>query len=159
MLFYATVYIFMNYLVFTCLQYFDARGIKSIPEYAGMGKQVFVPSLLLLIGLISLTGLPPTSGFTAKLFIFSSLWESYEYSGKATLLWLLIFGLLNTVISLFFYLKIPYFAFLKNGETAEKHNFLTVQNLLSLILVLLIVLLFFIPGLLMGWINKVNFVF
>ena len=159
MLFYATVYILMNYLVFTCLQYFDSRGIKSISEYAGIGKQVFVPSLLLLVGLIALTGLPPTSGFTAKLFIFSSLWESYEYSGKSILLWLLVFGLLNTVISLFFYLKIPYFAFLKNGETAEKHNFLTVQNLLSIILVLVIVLLFFIPGLLMGWINKVNFVF
>jgi NADH-quinone oxidoreductase subunit N len=159
MLFYATVYMAMNYLVFTCLQYFEARGIRSIPDFAGIGREAVFPSLLLLVGLVALTGLPPTSGFTAKLFIFSSLWESYEFSGKPILLWLLVFGLLNTVISLFFYLKIPYHAFLKNGETVEKHNFLTAQNLLSLFLVLLIVILFFIPGLLMGWINKVNFVF
>jgi NADH-quinone oxidoreductase subunit N len=67
--------------------------------------------------------------------------------------------LVNTVISLFFYLKIPYYAFLKEGHAAETQNFITPLNLLGLILVLLILVLFFIPGLLMGWINKVNFVF
>ncbi len=44
------------------------------------------------------------------------------------------------------------------GETSIKTNNLTFENLLGLILVLSILILFFSPGLLMGWINKINFV-
>jgi NADH-quinone oxidoreductase subunit N len=158
MLFYATVYMLMNFLVFLYLDYFENRGITDIPAFRGTGKTYTVACIFLLIGLISLTGLPPTSGFTAKLFIFTALWQSYELTGKSILLWLLIFGLLNTVVSLFYYLRIPYFAFLKSGEPAENENFIRFENLLGLILVLLILILFFYPGLLMGWINKINFV-
>jgi NADH-quinone oxidoreductase subunit N len=163
----------MNFLVFVYLQYFQNRGIDNIPEYAGIGKRVFWPTVFLLTGLIALTGLPPTAGFSAKLFIFSALWESYQFSGKSILLWLLVFGLVNTVVSLFYYLKIPYYAFIKerpeteNPKSSDFQGFgishvekiLTLENLLGLILVLLVLVFFFIPGLLMGWINKVNFVF
>jgi NADH-quinone oxidoreductase subunit N len=158
MLFYASVYLLMNFAVFIFLDFFEQNGIVCIDDFAGTGKKFLWPSVFLLIGFIALTGLPPTAGFTAKLFIFTSLWQSYELSGKSLLLWLLIFGLLNTVISLFYYLRIPYFAFLKSGEPAEKPNIITFENLLAFLLVLLILLLFFIPGLLMGWINKINFV-
>jgi NADH-quinone oxidoreductase subunit N len=112
----------------------------------------------MLVGLIALTGLPPTAGFTAKLFIFTSLWEAYHITTKPILLWLLIFGLLNTVVSLFYYLRIPYFAFIKGKESVRKSNILTFENLLGLVLVVVVLLLFFSPGLLMGWINKINFV-
>jgi NADH-quinone oxidoreductase subunit N len=173
LLFYAWVYVIMNFLVFIYLQYFENRGIENIPDYAGIGKRVFWPTIFILTGLISLTGLPPTAGFSAKLFIFSSLWESYQLSGKSILLWLLVFGLINTVVSLFYYLKIPYYAFIKErpgAENTESSHFqgfgithlekiLTPENLLGLILVLLVLVFFFMPGLLMGWINKVNFVF
>jgi NADH-quinone oxidoreductase subunit N len=158
MLFYATVYMLMNFLVFLYLDFFENRGIMDIPAFQGTGKTYTVASIFLLIGLISLTGLPPTSGFTGKLFIFTALWQSYELTGKSIVLWLLIFGLLNTVVSLFYYLRIPYFAFLKSGEPTENENFIRFENLLGLILVLLILILFFYPALLMGWINKINFV-
>jgi NADH-quinone oxidoreductase subunit N len=158
MLFYATVYLLMNFLVFLYLDFFENRGISVISAFQGSGRAYPVANIFLLIGLVALTGLPPTSGFTAKLFIFTALWQSYELSGKSILLWLLIFGLLNTVVSLFYYLRIPYFAFLKSGETAEKENLIRFENLFGLILVLLILILFFYPALLMGWINKINFV-
>ncbi|WP_331962537.1 NADH-quinone oxidoreductase subunit N [Ohtaekwangia sp.] len=158
MLFYATVYMVMNFIVFLYLQYFEKHGIISIADYQGIGKKIVWPSVFLLVGLIALTGLPPTAGFTAKLFIFTSLWESYQLSGKNILLWLLIFGLLNTVVSLFYYLRIPYYAFVKSSESSVKTNILTFENLLGLILVLLVLLFFFSPGLLMGWINKITFV-
>jgi NADH-quinone oxidoreductase subunit N len=158
MLFYAGVYLLANFLTFILLQYFESNNIHTIAEYSGVGKIMVWPSVLILVGLITLTGLPPTSGFTAKLFIFSSLWDAYAQTGKSILLWLLIFGLLNTVVSLFYYLRIPYYAFLKSREAhfeVKKH---TSQNLLALILVMGILILFFLPGLLMGWINKINFV-
>ncbi|MBL7857201.1 MAG: NADH-quinone oxidoreductase subunit N [Cyclobacteriaceae bacterium] len=158
MLFYATVYLIMNFLVFISLQYFESKGIKSIEEFSGTGVQFIWSSVFLLIGMVALTGLPPTGGFTGKLFVFSSLWEAYQLSEKPVLLWLLVFGLLNTVVSLFYYLRIPYYAFIKSGDSQERQNFLTPENLLSLVLVILILALFFLPGMLMGWINKITFV-
>ncbi|HET6541821.1 MAG TPA: NADH-quinone oxidoreductase subunit N [Chryseolinea sp.] len=158
MLFYATVYLLTNFLVFIYLQYFDTMGFESMESFAGVGKTFVWPCVCLLTGLIALTGLPPTAGFTAKFFIFSSVWESYQLSGKAILLWLLVFGLLNTVVSLFYYLKIPFYAFIKNGKPPKKGNNLTFENFFGTGLVLLILLLFFKPDLLMRWINKINFV-
>jgi NADH-quinone oxidoreductase subunit N len=170
MLFYATIYMLMNFLVFFYLDFFERRTITTIPGFAGLGKTMAWQLIFLLTGFISLAGLPPTAGFTAKLFIFSALWQSYELTGKSILLWLMIFGLLNTVVALFYYLRIPYFAFLKSGETAGKSSLSTadsnpspsvnsigLQDLLGIALVLLILILFFMPGLLMGWINKINF--
>jgi NADH-quinone oxidoreductase subunit N len=158
MLFYATVYVIMNFLVFIYLQRFENMGLATIASYQGLGRQHVWPMVFLLVGMVALTGLPPTAGFTGKLFIFSALWEAYALSGKPVLLWLLVIGLLNTVVSLFYYLRIPYFAFIKSGESPTSTNNLTFENLFGLLLVLLLLVLFFSPGLLMGWINKITFV-
>jgi NADH-quinone oxidoreductase subunit N len=158
MLFYASIYVFVNFLVFFYLQYFESMGMETMESFAGSGKKLVVPGVFLLIGFIALTGLPPTAGFTAKLFIFSSVWESYQSSGKSILLWLLIFGLLNTVISLFYYFRIPYYSFIKTASFDLKTNNPSFENFLGAGLVLIILLLFFNPDLLMRWINKINFV-
>jgi NADH-quinone oxidoreductase subunit N len=157
MMFYAAVYLVMNFSVFTFLAHFEERGISSMPSFAGIGKKEIFASVGITIALVALTGLPPTAGFTAKLLIFSGLWESYIEHDKSLLLWLLIIGLFNTVISLFFYMRIPYYAFIKAGTSnlIEKRGGL--PNFLGLILVVVIVVLFFIPGMLMGLINRINF--
>jgi NADH-quinone oxidoreductase subunit N len=156
--FYAAIYLLMNFATIACLQFFERSGFKTISEFQGTGRQLVIPSLALLVGMIALTGLPPTAGFTAKLFVFSSLWQAYEVTNKPILLLLMIFGLVNTVISLFYYLRIPYFAYMKSGQPTEQQNIVTFENLLAIILVVFILVLFFLPGLLMGWINKINFV-
>lgn len=158
MLFYGTVYLLMNFAVFIYLSYFEKQGIYSMQSFSGQGKHFIWASVGLTGALVALTGLPPTSGFTAKLFIFSGLWEAYEATRKPLLLWLLIFGLLNTVISLFYYLRIPYFAFIKAGTALHAEKKAPLENLLGFILVVLIVVIFFIPGLLMSLINRINFV-
>lgn len=158
MLFYASIYLLSNFLVFIYLQSFERLNITSVEAFAGMGTRLVWPCVFLLVGFIGLTGLPPTAGFTAKLFIFSSVWESYQLSGKTILIWLLIFGLLNTVVSLFYYLKIPFYAFAKKSESNSKLNIQTFENFFGLFLVLIILLLFFNPNVLMRWINKINFV-
>jgi NADH-quinone oxidoreductase subunit N len=158
MLFYASVYTLVNFLVFNYLQHFESLGFDTLESFSGAGKAQPWPAIFILIGFIALTGLPPTAGFTAKFFVFSSIWESYQLTGKTILLWLLIFGLLNTVVSLFYYMRIPYYAFVKDGGHTAKTNILTIENFFGLVLVLIILLLFFNPGLLMGWINKINFV-
>ncbi len=122
MLFYASVYMVMNYLVFLYVQYFEDLGFNTIPSFAGAGRTIVWPSLFVLVGFVALTGLPPTAGFTAKLLFSSSLWEAYQVSNKAILLVLLVFGLLNTVVALFYYLRIPYYAFIKNGRNEHKNK-------------------------------------
>ncbi len=161
LLFYATVFLLANFLTFLYLQQFEVEhNVASVQGFAGLGPKAVLPSIFLLTGLISLTGLPPTAGFTSKLLVFTSLWEAYDQSGKVILLVLFVFGLINTVVALFFYLKVPYYSFFKTSETtgpALKKNPL-MENLLGLILVMALLLLFFQPGLLMGWINRINFV-
>jgi NADH-quinone oxidoreductase subunit N len=144
--------------VLILLQAFETNGIDSIPSFRGVGKTFLFPSVVLLIGLISLTGIPPTGGFTSKLFVFASLWSSYEQTGKEILLWLLIFGLLNTVISLFYYLKIPYYTFLKTAVSQPQGQNTPLENFLAFILVVGVVFLFIRPDLLMGWLITINFV-
>ena len=158
MLFYGAVYLLMNYCVFVYLMYFEGNGLTSMATYSGLGKRFVWAGAGLTIALVALTGLPPTAGFTAKLLIFSSLWEAFLATDKSLLVWLLIFGLLNTVISLFFYLRIPYYLFLRAGATFADEKKGGFENLLGFILVVFIVVIFFMPGLLMGLINRINFV-
>jgi NADH-quinone oxidoreductase subunit N len=158
-MFYSTVYLILTYLLFIYLQYFENRAFTTIASYEGTGKRFLWPSIFMLVAFIGLTGLPPTAGFTGKLFLFSALWETYAATGRQLLLWLLVFGLLNTVVALFYYLRIPYYAFIRSRELDTSANNLTFENLLGLFLVLLVLLLFFSPQLLMGWINKSNFAF
>jgi NADH-quinone oxidoreductase subunit N len=161
LVFYSAVFLIMNFSVFILLQHFgDDHDATLLSGFSGLGKRQVFSSVLLLIAFISLTGLPPTGGFTAKLFIFSSIWEAYEQTGKNAILWLLIAGLLNTVIALFFYLKIPYYLFIKDNrlQNTTKSKFSIFPNLLAFILVVVLLLLFFYPALLMGWTNRINFV-
>ena len=158
MLFYAGIYVISNMAVFICLQIFEQYGVSSIPSFNGWGKSQVLTSIVLLIGFISLTGIPPTAGFTAKLFVFTSLWSAYEQTGSNVLVWLLVLGLLNTVVSIFFYLKIPYYAFIKTGNSVPTAKKKGVENYLALFLVLVLLFLFIRPDLLMGWLNRINFV-
>lgn len=157
MMFYASVYFVANYLVFGYLQYFESRGIMTIRDFAGSGRTDAMAHTFLLAGLISLTGIPPTAGFTAKLLVFTGLYDAYRTTEDAFLLWVLVPGLLNTVIALFYYLRIPYYAFLRAGDGAAV-KYRTWPNFFGLILVLTLLGLFFRPDVLMGWINKITFV-
>lgn len=158
-LFYATIFLLSNFLTFYVLRSFEkGMSLFEAKSFAGLGRVHLMLSVCLLIGFISLTGLPPVAGFTAKLLVFSSLGAAWQESGSILLAILFIAGLLNTVISLFFYLKIPYYLFLKEptGYSSVKTSFRS--NLLNLFLVILLFYLFLRPGELMGWINRINFV-
>jgi NADH-quinone oxidoreductase subunit N len=159
-MFYSCVLLVMNFLTFHVLVVGEeSLGNNQMQTFAGWGRVGVVPSVGIVVGLISLTGLPPTGGFMAKLFVFSSLWGRFSMSGDQVFLWLFAIGLLATVASLFYYLKIPYYLFLKQPTktfTDQKISFRA--NLLTILLVIVLLYLFFQPALLMGWVNKVNFV-
>lgn len=162
-LFYAAVFLVMNFAAFVFIDSLErSTGTTRMDKLVGMGKVMPLPSVLVSLALFSLTGLPPMAGFMAKLFLFSSIWEKYGASGNIVYFILLVAALAGTVISLFFYLRIPYYLFVNrpgsSEEPAKGIKISLFQNLLSLILVTTLLLLFLVPGLLMGWLNKVNFV-
>jgi len=115
--FYLAVYAFMNFAAFGFLHLFEqAAGSDELEKMQGYAAKEPLLALLVLVLMVSLVGLPITAGFTAKLLVFSALWQSYQLSGETLLLWLLAIGLLNTAISLFYYLKIPYTMYFKEGS-------------------------------------------
>jgi NADH-quinone oxidoreductase subunit N len=109
----------------------------------GLGRLNPFYGIMMLIVMISLAGLPPTAGFFAKLNIFSALWETYQTTNQPILLWLFIFGLLNTAIALFFYLKISFMMFFKEPLENQEFDLNSKQYFLAIILVLPILILFF----------------
>jgi len=149
----------MNFGAFFLIQLFENKeGQTSFNSLRGMGAKLPYLGVLLLIVMISLTGLPPMAGFNAKLYIFSSLWESWQIEGSSILIWVFIFGLLNTVVSLFFYLKVPYYMFFKGREEAQNPVVGNLINkILGTILVAPLLLLFFKSDWLLNVLNSINF--
>ncbi len=91
----------------------DRTGSDQISDYAGMWQRAPALALALTIGLISLTGIPPTVGFIAKVYIFNAAIQS------GGLVWLVVIAVLNSVVSAFYYLRIAGSMFLGEPPSSE----------------------------------------
>ena len=105
-LFYLSVYLFMNLGAFAIVALIRNRTYsEEIADYRGLKSECPWLCVMMAICLFSLVGLPPLGGFVAKFFVLAPVWEaaSIHWSMGA----LVGFALLNTVFSLFYYLKVP----------------------------------------------------
>ncbi|MGK7392033.1 MAG: NADH-quinone oxidoreductase subunit N [Candidatus Cyclobacteriaceae bacterium M2_1C_046] len=160
LLFYGAVYLLMNFGAFLLIHLYEEKmGLTEVKQYSGLAKRYPYHAVGIVIVMISLTGLPPTAGFTAKLFVFSAVYDAYQASSLEILWWLLIAGIINTVVSLFYYLKIPYFMIFKPEikPVGPSVSFIYSVNFFLAILVLPLIIIFIRPDLLMDWINMINF--
>lgn len=159
MLFYGAIYLIMNFGAFFLVQVLERQtGSTSFESMKGLGLKVPFISSLVLIVMIALTGLPPTAGFNGKLYIFSALWESYQAGGQSILIWVFVFGLLNSVIALFYYLKLPYLLFFKTPhKEIQLDNQEVTDGLLGTLFVSPLLLLFFRSDWFVGLMNSINF--
>jgi len=98
---YITIYAIMNVGAFSCLYLMKKENEykENISDLSGISKKHPLLAISFLIILFSLAGVPPLGGFFAKFYVFMSVLENEMYS-------LAIIGLLTTVISAFYYLKI-----------------------------------------------------
>jgi len=98
---YISIYVIMNIGAFSCLYLFkkDGQYKENISDLSGISKKQPLLAISLLIILFSLAGIPPLGGFFAKFYIFTAVLEQKMYV-------LGIIGLLTTVISAFYYLRI-----------------------------------------------------
>lgn len=158
-LFYGFIYILVTVGMFGLIQLMERRGIRTIEDYSGQFYPHPVEGVIMLILFIAFTGLPPTAGFTAKLFVFSSLWTALENSSNILTL-LMVVGVLNAAIALFYYLRVPYFMIFKSKSIPAAYDkIFTIENFLALFMVILILLFFIRPDILMNYFNNANFAF
>ena len=98
---YISIYVIMNIGIFSCLYLLkkDGEYKENIIDLSGISKKHPLIAISFLIILFSLAGIPPLGGFFAKFYVFTAVLEQKMFA-------LAIIGLLTTVISAFYYLKI-----------------------------------------------------
>ena len=150
---YITIYIVMNLALFSGLLMLRRNNQyhEDIEDLSGLSKNHPLLSISLLIVLFSLAGIPPLAGFFAKFYIFKAVLEESMY-------FLAIVGLLSTVISAFYYLriiKIIYFDNQKDQYDNDHSLWLKSTITLSTILVLIY---FIFPSQLIDLVSRINII-
>lgn len=93
----------------------DRLGSDEVSSYAGLFKRAPMTAVVLGLCLASLTGLPPTAGFIAKVYVFNSAVQT----GELWLVGLVAIAVVNTAISAFYYLRWVRTMFLDEPEDAS----------------------------------------
>lgn len=111
-------YMLMNLGAFFVVQLVaDKINSENVNDYVGFGHKHPILAVCFTIFLVSLTGLPPTAGFIGKFYVFSSVID-------AGYIWLAVVGVLNSVVSLYYYMKVVRNMYLRQAETeSPKVNF------------------------------------
>jgi NADH-quinone oxidoreductase subunit N len=115
MLIYLFVYAFMQlgaFAVITMLRRADVIG-DELKDLNGLYFRQPFAAFAMLIFMLSLGGIPPTAGFMGKFWLFSAAIES-GYP------WLAVIGVLNSAVSLYYYVRIVVFMWLKNEPTGTE---------------------------------------
>ncbi len=140
-LFYLIVYLFMNLgAFFVVILVANELGSETIDGYRNLKSRAPFVAVAMAIFLFSLTGLPPFAGFFGKWLLFSAVIKQELY-------WLAVIGLLNSVVSLYYYARIVKAMFLESSDETETISFS--RGNLALLIV------FVVPTLVIGFWNTV----
>jgi NADH-quinone oxidoreductase subunit N len=104
LVYYLITYSFTTMGAFAIVAYVGSRNRERllIDDWAGLGSRHPAVALAMTILLLSFGGIPPTGGFFAKFYIFKAAMEVYD----GQLLWLVVVGVINSAISIYYYLRI-----------------------------------------------------
>lgn len=121
---------------------------EELDDYSGLGYRSPVLAVCMVIFLISLTGLPPTAGFIGKWAVFMAV------IGNQKFIWLAVVGVLNSVVSLFYYVKIIRNMYIRDIESQKEklcYSPITIVILLALAVPTLLFGLWYSP--ILSWAN------
>ena len=150
---YLIIYLIMNLGAFGCIFMMKRENTfyENINDLSGMSKNHPLLALSFLIILFSLAGIPPLAGFFAKFYIFMAVIESEMYI-------LAIIGLLTTVISAFYYLRIIKIIYFDKPKKPFELNYEWSLKI-SLVLSSVLLLVYFIyPSLLVDLISSIKII-
>lgn len=114
-LIYLMVYAFMQmgaFAVVVMMRRADAIG-DELKDLSGLFVRQPAAALGMLIFMLSLGGIPPTAGFMGKFWLFSAAID-------ANYVWLAVIGVLNSVVSIYYYLRVVVFMFMKSDVTGSE---------------------------------------
>lgn len=113
-LFYLMAYAFMNLGAFGVVILYGRKGEENIliSDYSGMAAKYPLLAAAMAIFMFSLAGIPPTAGFVGKFYIFSA-------AVKAGYIGLAIIGVLNSALSVYFYLRITVMMYMRSSEKEQ----------------------------------------
>ena len=108
-LFYMLSYAFMNIGAFAVIILIGKKGEKNgnVSDFAGLGFKKPLLAVIFSVFLFSLAGMPPTAGFIGKFYLFSA-------AIKSGYIWLAIIGVLNSAASLYYYLRVMVYMYMKD---------------------------------------------
>lgn len=108
-LFYMLSYAFMNIGAFAIIILVGKKGEpnNNVEDYAGFGVKHPVLAMVLALFLFSLAGMPPTAGFVGKFYLFSA-------ALKSGYVWLVVIGVLNSAASVYYYLRVMVYMYMKD---------------------------------------------
>jgi NADH-quinone oxidoreductase subunit N len=111
-LYYFAVYVFMNLGAFAVVTYMEqSAGILDIDGYRGLAYSRPVIGTCMTLFLVSLGGLPPTGGFFGKFYLFRAILQTGH-------VWVVVFAVLNSAISFYYYLRVVISMFTPEKEVA-----------------------------------------
>lgn len=126
-LFYLVAYATTNLAAFfAVIAIANKTGSERIDDFTGMGQRAPVLAAVLAVSLISLTGIPPTAGFIGKLYLFNA-------AVQANLVWLAIAGVINSVVSAYYYLRVVRVMYLGKPASSERVPFSAAGHLALLV--------------------------
>jgi NADH-quinone oxidoreductase subunit N len=131
-LFYILAYTFMNIGAFAIVIVLSRKGdeFMQIDDYAGLGFKHPGLAIAMALFMLSMAGVPPTAGFVGKFYIFSAAVKS-GYVGLA------VIGVINAVISVYYYLRIIVVMYMK--EPVREFHPLTFSPLIFAAIVISVV--------------------
>lgn len=131
MMIYIGIYLVMNLGAFFAVQMVAEQvGSEEIEDYRGLGPAMPAVGVVIGILMMSLVGLPPTGGFAAKFFLFIAIID-----GPRNFLWLAVAVAINTVIALYYYLRVLKVMYLdKPSEESIRPHFALAPRLVLFIL-------------------------
>ncbi len=110
-IYFVLVYIFSNLGAFGVVSAISAKtGKESMDDYDGLYSTNPMLTLLMMLSVFSLAGIPPLAGFFGKFFLFTSAASGGYY-------WLVFIAVLNATISLYYYLLVVKAMFINKNET------------------------------------------
>jgi NADH-quinone oxidoreductase subunit N len=112
-LFYLLAYTVSNILALGSLIALGSYGKEAVSyeDLAGVGRRHPMAALPFIVGVLSLMGFPPTAGFLGKWYVFTA-----AMSAGDGLLWLVILGVLTSVVGAYYYLRVIVYMFMKAPE-------------------------------------------
>ncbi|MFQ6015023.1 MAG: NADH-quinone oxidoreductase subunit N [Anaerolineae bacterium] len=112
-LFYLIIYTFTNLGAFVIvIIYSNWLGSDNIDDYAGFSERSPGLAMAMVLFLLSLAGIPPLAGFVGKFFLFAAVMER-------GFVWLVALGVMNSIVSLYYYLNVIKAMYIKRPTTEE----------------------------------------